>query len=217
MLPVTRLPLTAAAISATATAMADAGGIDGVSMRKLAAALGVTPMSLYNHVAGRDALIDLMLDGIVAQIETPEPGAPWKAAMRARARSMRRALLRHPWAPAPLMARLSVSAVTLRDADRTTGCLVAAGFGYPQADWARNALDSHVYGYTIQEAAYPVAPEDYRAAAAEYLPMIPEETYPHVYAAARQIIDGTYDGRIDVDFGLDLILDGLERWLAADG
>ena len=101
----------------------------------------------------------------------------------------------------------------MHDINATVGCLVTAGFSYAQADWARNAIDSHVYGYTMQELNIPVEPDEYRAAAAQYLPMISNTDYPFMHEAAVQIIEGKYDGLTQFSFGLELVLDGLKRWL----
>ncbi len=194
--------------------LADKDGIDTLSMRRLAAALGVTAMSLYNHVESKDELIDLMLDEVVAGFDSPKIGGDWEVEMRRRAHSMRRALLRHRWACGLLMSRIVIGEAILRDINATVGCLVSAGFSYAQADWARNALDCHVYGYTIQELNYPVDPGEYKAAAAQYLPMISKTDYPFMHEAAVQIIDNKYDGVTQFYFGLGLILDGLKRWVS---
>lgn len=209
-----RRDLTAAKIVDTALALADADGIEALSMRKLADALGVTAMSLYNHVSSKDALLDLMLDRVIGEIESPRADAAWDQMMRRRAHSMRQALLRHRWAAILLMSRITVGPALLRDMDATLGCLTSAGFSYAQADWARNVLDSHIYGYTLQELNFPVAPQNYKQAANHYLPLVPASDYPYAHQAARQIIDGAYDGMTDFTFGLDLILDGLQRWVA---
>ncbi len=206
-------PLTTQMIVTRAMELADKEGFDTLSMRKLAGALGVTAMSLYNHVAGKDDLLHLMLNRVVAEFESPDIGGAWEEMMRRRAHSMRRALLRHRWAPMLLMSEIAIGEEILRDTDATVGCLVTAGLTYAQADWARNAIDSHVYGYTLQELNYPVAPEEYKAAAKQYLPMISKADYPFMHAAALQIIDGKYDGMTRFDFGLEIILDGLNRWL----
>ncbi len=182
-------------------------------MRKLARALNVTAMSLYNHVTSKDDLLDLMLNQVVASFKSPETGGDWEAEMRRRAQSMRQALLANRWASTLLISRIAIGEAVLRDTDATLGCLVTAGFTYAQADWARNAIDSHVYGYTIQELNYPVEPDVYQDAAAEYLPLIPKADYPFMHEAAVQIIEGHYDGITRFDFGLELILDGLKRWV----
>lgn len=211
--PKQRRTLTRAKIVEEALRLADDEGLDNLSMRRLAGLMGVTPMSLYNHVANKEMMLDAMVNEIVSEIESPEIGGAWRAMMRRRALSMRQVLLRHRWAAVQLIGRMTTGEATLRDIDATVGCLVTAGFSYAQADWARNAIDSHVYGYTFQELNYPVEPEEYASAASDFMPMIPPGEYPFLHEAARQIIEGRYDGKTQFAFGLDLILDGLEGWL----
>lgn len=211
--PKQRRSLTHDKVVAEAFRLADAQGIDGLSMRALAGALGVTPMSLYNHVANKDALLDALVDGVVAEITRPEIGGDWQGQMRARAISMYEALIRHPWAAVPLISRITMGEASLADMNATTGCLVTAGFSYPQADWAKTAIDSHVFGYALQVVNYPVTPEGFQEAAAEHMPAIPAETYPFLHEAARQIADHDYDGKTSFAFGLDLILEGLAAGL----
>jgi AcrR family transcriptional regulator len=167
-----RRTLTRDKIVDEAMRLADAEGLDALSMRRVAQAVGVTPMSLYNHVANKERLIDAMVDRVVSEIESPDPEGPWREMMRARAVSMREVLFRHHWASVPLIGRITNGPATLHDANATLGCLVTAGFTYPQADWAKTAIDSHVYGYVLQEVNYPVDPEGFRDAAAEHLPSI---------------------------------------------
>jgi len=210
--PYTRKSLTPDKIVDKALEIADAQGFEALSMRKLAGALGSTAMSLYNHVANKDALLELMLERVAAEILTPDINGDWEATMRKRAHSMRAALLRHRWVPPLLISTITMGAASLRNIDATVGCLVTQGFTYAEADWARNALDSHVYGYTLQELNYPVSPEAYQTAAAQYLPLISKDDYPFMREAAVQIVDGTYDGMTQFSFGLELIIDGLKRW-----
>ena len=212
--PRKRRTLSAEKIVTKAMELADKDGTDALSMRKLAGSLGATAMSLYNHVDGKDQLLGLMLDRVVAKIESPDTDGEWELMLRRRAHSMRHVLLRHRWASALLISRIIMSDVFMRDVNSTTGCLITAGFTYAQADWARNAIDSHIYGYTIQELSTPVQPEDYISVAKQYLPMISKTDFPFIHAAVVQIIDEKYDGKTDFDFGLDLIFDGLKRWLA---
>lgn len=210
-----RRTLTKAKVLDSAIRLADAEGLDGLSMRKLAGLLGVTPMSLYNHVANKEMLLDAMVNAVVEKVESPQIDGDWRAMMRRRALSMVDVLIRHPWASIPLISRMTMGEATLHDVNATIGCLVTAGFSYPQADWAKTAIDNHVYGYALQEANYPVSPQEYQEAAAAHLPQISETDYPFLYEAARQIAEAVYDGKTQFSFGLDLILDGLSDWLNA--
>ncbi|BCS30880.1 TetR family transcriptional regulator [Luteitalea sp. TBR-22] len=180
-------------------------------MRKLAVALKVEAMSLYHHVANRDDLLDGMVERVVMEIEAPEPGVHWKDAMRRRAMSAHAVLRRHPWATALLMSRINVSPAMLHYIDATVGCLRQAGFSIALADRAWNALDCYVYGFTLHEQKFPFEPEEYAGAAAHFLPML--EPYPYMREMSEQVADGSYDGLMDIGFGLELLLDGLERLL----
>ncbi|MBE9139525.1 TetR/AcrR family transcriptional regulator C-terminal domain-containing protein [Nodosilinea sp. LEGE 07088] len=208
-----RLPLSRERILQTALRLADEGGLEALSMRKLAQALDVKAMSLYNHVTNRDDLIDGIVDRVVSEIDVPKPGADWKTAMRRRAISAHQVLLRHPWATMPLVSRVNVGPAMLRYVDSTIGCLKEAGFSFEMADHAWNAIDSHVYGFTLQELNFPIEAADYSEIAADYLPQIPAEQYPYMNRLTHQVIQGDYDGLHDFEFGLDLILDGLDRLL----
>jgi AcrR family transcriptional regulator len=207
------LALSRTRILRSALELADRDGLEGVSMRKVAEALGVQAMSLYNHVANKDDLIDGMVELVVGEMAVPAVGKPWKEEMRRRAIVAHEVLLRHPWAAMALMSRVNVGPVMLRYIDATLGCLHAGGFSLSMADHAWNAMDSHIYGFTLQELKFPFAPADYPEAAKMGLPLIPAEQYPHMYALAIDIIDRRYDGLYDFEFGLAFVLDGLERLL----
>jgi AcrR family transcriptional regulator len=194
-----------------AVAFADERGLEVLSMRKLAEALGVEAMSLYNHVANKDDLLDGMVDTVVGEIELPSIGENWKAAMRRRAISAHEMLLRHPWASMLIVSRINVGPAMLRYMDATIGCLGAAGFSYPMADHAMSALDSHIYGFTLLKANFPVDASEYAQAARQFLPMIPAATHPHARGLAEEVIAGRHSGVNEFTFGLDLLLDGLER------
>jgi AcrR family transcriptional regulator len=157
----------------SAVAFADRSGIASLSMRKLGEALGVEAMSLYNHVANKDELLDGMVDLVFGEIDLPEPGTGWRTAMRRRAVSTRRALTRHPWAIALMESRTSPGPATLRHHDAAIGTLREAGFSIGMAAHAFSVLDSYTYGFTLQESSL-------------------------------------HHGQ-EYEFGLDLILDGLER------
>ena len=186
-------------------------GLDGLSMRKLAAALGVQAMSLYNHVRSREDLLDCLVERVVSEYEIPAVGRDWKEAMRRRARSVYRVLLRHPWAITLLLTRENSGPNMFGFVDATLGCLVTAGFSYSLADHAWNAMDNHIYGYTLQEVSFPFEKDQYADAAAEYQDQIATGEYPHLAAISKLIMNGEYSGIHDFDFGLDIILDGLER------
>lgn len=195
--------------------LADAHGVDALSMRKLAQALGVEAMSLYNHVANKDDLLDAMVEHVVGRIELPEIGGDWVAAMRVRARSAHAVLLRHPWAPLLIMSRVNVGPAMLAYVEATVGCLREAGFSWELVDHGWNALDNHIYGFTLQALNFPFEPQEYAAAAAEYLPMLPPDQYPHMHAMSVEVAEGRHAGIQDFDFGLDLILEGLRSQLVA--
>lgn len=191
--------------------IADKDGIEALSMRNLARSLGVEAMSLYNHVDNKEDVLDGIVEIVVAKIEVPAQGVDWKSALRGRAISAHEVLVSHPWAAMLFVSRINIGPATLRYVDATIGCLCSAGFSYEVADRAWNAIDSHVYGFTLQALNFPFEPSEYSDAAEEYLPLIPEEQYPFIHALSQNVINGTHDGVQDFCFGLDLILDSLER------
>jgi AcrR family transcriptional regulator len=206
-----REPLSRERVLRMALSLADAGDIEAISMRKIALALGVKAMSLYNHVANKDDLLDGIVDLVIGEIEVPSLTADWKDAMRRRSISAHEVLLRHPWAAIVIMSRVNVGPANLRYVDATIGCLVNAGFSWVNADRTWNALDSHIYGFTLQELQFPFKPAEYPNAAKEGLPLIPAEKYPYMNAMTHQIIEGEYDGICCFEFGLEMILEGLDR------
>jgi AcrR family transcriptional regulator len=210
-----QLPLSRERILQVALQKADKEGIEALSMRKLAQELGVKAMSLYNHVANKDAMVDGMVDRVVGEIELPSRAVDWKTAMRQRAISAHTVLLRHPWATLALMSRINVGPAMLCYVDATLACLVEAGFSYPMADYAWNALDSHIYGFTLQALNFPFDAEEYAAAAKDYVAMIPPEKYPYLNQLTHHVMDGRHDGLHSFEFGLNLLLDGLETLVSS--
>lgn len=205
-----RPPLSPERILQTALTLADQHGLAALSMRKLAEALQVEAMSLYNHVANKEALLDGLVERVVAEIEVPTAGGDWREAMRRRAHSAHAALMRHPWATQLFVSRINVGPHMLHYIDQTLGCLHAAGFSYAMADHVWNVLDSHLYGFTLQALNFPLEPEDYAQAASEYIPLLPADQYPHFKALAQLVIDREHHGLQDFSFGLELLLAGLE-------
>lgn len=208
------LALSRTRILRSALELADREGLEGVSMRKVAQGLGVQAMSLYNHVANKEDLIDGMVELVVGEMAVPQVDQGWKGEMRRRAIVAHTVLLRHPWAAIALMSRVNVGPMMLRYIDATLGCLHAGGFSLVMADHAWNAMDSHIYGFTMQELKFPFEPEDYAEAAKMGMGLVPAELYPHMHGLTIEVMERRYDGLHDFEFGLEMVLDGLERRLA---
>lgn len=206
-----RTPLSKDRVIRAAVEFADTAGIGSLSMRRLGQALGVEAMSLYTHVANKDEILDGMVDAVAAEIELPQAGADWKQAMRRRGISAHEVLMRHAWATQLIVSRVNVGPAMLRYVDSTIGKLRQAGFSVPMVDHAWNAMDSYIYGFTLQKLNFPFAPEEYADAAEEYLPQLPSGAYPYLVEMSKAVIDGSHDGLHEFTFGFDLLLDGLER------
>ena len=205
-----RSALTKDRVLNAAVKLADSGGIDSLSMRKLAQKLRVEAMSLYNHVANKDEILDGIVEKVVGEIDVPLIGGDWRSEMLRRANSAHLVLMQHPWATMLIVSRPNVGPVMLRYVDATIGCLVEAGFSYADADHAWNAIDSYTYGFTLQKLNFPFAPEEYADVAKEFLPQIPPGDFPYLYGMSKKIIAKSHDGVHDLQFGLNLVLDGLE-------
>lgn len=206
-----RRKLSPEAVFAAAVALADAEGLEALSMRKLAQALGVEAMSLYNHVPGKEALLDGMADLVVAEFACPDPAAPWRAEMMRRGEAAVAALLRHPWAPLVVGSRANPGPAMLAYVEATLASLAAAGFDVPLADHAWNAMDAHIYGFALQQIRFPFAPEAHAAVAAAYLPHLEGAGLPYLRAITIEVAEGRHDGIQSFGFGFGLLLDGLER------
>lgn len=209
-----RPPLTKEGILDAALILVDQNGIESLSMRKLGEVLGVRAMSLYNHVAKKEEIISGLLERIVGEFDLPKLAEPWKHAMRRRGRSAYEVLKNHPWAIQELMTRADAGPNMLRYIDATLGCLVEAGFSYETADHVWHAMDNHIYGYSLQEMNFPFQENEYADAAREFLPQIAANSYPFFTRLTTLVMEREYSGVHDFNFGLDLILDGLERYLA---
>jgi len=196
-----------------AVAFADERGIETLSMRKLGDALGVEAMSLYNHVANKDELLDGMVDVVFGEIGLPAGDVDWKTAMRRRAVSARQVLARHRWAIGLMESRTSPGPATLRHHDVVIGCLRAAGFSVEMAAHAFSLLDSYIYGFALQEASLPFDTAEKTAEVAEMiLARMQPDQYPHLTElAVEHVLKPGYDYGNEFEYGLDLILDGLER------
>jgi AcrR family transcriptional regulator len=209
-----RIPLSRERVLVAAVAFADEHGIASLSMRKLGEVLGVEAMSLYNHVANKDQLLDAMVDLVFGEIDLPAGGADWKTAMRERAQSARQALRRHPWAIALMSTRTSPGPATLRHHDGVIGNLREGGFPVSLAAHAFSALDSYIYGFALQEATLPLGDTEEETAevAQAMMAQVPADEYPHLTEFTHEhILQPGYDYGDEFGFGLDLILDGLEK------
>jgi AcrR family transcriptional regulator len=210
--PEPRSPLSRDRVLRAAVEFADQHGIAPLSMRKLGETVGVEAMSLYNHVANKTDLLDGMIDLVFAEIDLPSDPTDWKVAMRQRARSAREVLARHRWAIGLMESRTTPGAATLHHHDAVLGILRAGGFSVAMAAHAFSALDSYVYGFALQEASLPFESGDETAALAEEILAQAADAYPHLTElAVEHVLQPGYDYGDEFDFGLELILEGLER------
>jgi len=210
------MPLSRERVLSAAVAFADERGIAALSMRKLGKVLGVEAMSLYNHVANKDELLDGMVDLVFSEIDLPSGGVDWENAMRQRAESARQALGRHPWAIALMSTRTSPGPATLRHHDAVIGSLRTAGFSIVMAAHAFALLDSYIYGFALQEATLPLGDTEEETAevAKMMLEQFPTDEYPHLTEfSVEHVLQPGYNFAAEFEFGLDLILGGLERTL----
>jgi AcrR family transcriptional regulator len=211
-----RPPLTRARIVDAAVRVADGGGVTQVSMRNVGRELGVEAMSLYHHLAGKEALLDGIVDHVFESIALPAPSDPWRAAMGARTASARRVLSEHPWALGLLESRRTPGPALLRHHDAVLGCLRHNGFSVTLAAHAFSAIDAYVYGFVLTEANLPFDTDDGAADfVAGFQEHLPVDRYPHlVELLTEQVVGRDYRFGDEFSFGLDLVLDSLERHLA---
>jgi AcrR family transcriptional regulator len=195
-----------------AIARADAGGLEGLTMRTLAEILDVAPMALYRHVAGKDDLIDAMVDVVFSEIGVPAGGGDWKTSMRRRAIAVRDALSRHPWAVGLMESRRTPGSANLRHHDAVIGRLRAAGFSVQMSAHAYSLLDSYIYGFALTKMNLPVEHSQQVGELAEaMLEPFPVNEYPNlVEFLAEHVMMPGYDDGDEFEYGLDVVLDGLD-------
>jgi AcrR family transcriptional regulator len=208
-----RTPLSRERVLRAAFDRTDKDGIESLSMRKLAQELGVEAMSLYRHVRNKGEIIDGMIDLVFGEIGLPDTGVDWKTAMRQRAISAREVLARHRWAIALMESRSTPGPATLQHHDAVIGCLRAASFSIAMAAHAYSVLDSYIYGFALQQASLPFRTSDAAVEVADSIRrQFPADAYPHlVELTVEHVLQPGYDYADEFEFGLDLILDGLER------
>jgi len=214
-----RVPWTRDRVLRAAIDLADQDGIEALSMRRLSQELGGGAMSLYNHVANKEDLLDAMIDVVFSEIEPPSGKDGWYPAMRRRALSVRAILSRHRWAIGLMESRTSPGPATLRHHDAVLGCLRNAGFSLELAAHAYSALDSYIYGFALQERGLPFdSPEEAAELAQVMSAQFPADEYPHLAEfTLGHVLQPGYDFADEYEFGLDLVLDGLERALRETG
>ena len=210
-----REPLSRERVLRAAVALADEGGAESLSMRRLARELGVVPMALYKHVANKDEMLDGMVDVVVGEIDPPAVGTGWKPAVRQRVLSARRALLRHPWAPGVLESRTNPTPAVLAYMDSMIGMFRAGGFSIDLTHHAMHAMGSRLLGFT-QELFDDSVDLDPEATAVMVQQMAGR--YPHITQLVMAIthdqasvVGPGCDDQFEFEFALDLLLDGLER------
>jgi len=206
-----RRPLSRDRVLRAAIRLADEGRIEAVSMRKLGQVLRVEAMSLYKHVANKDDILDGIADLVTSDFEVPSIDADWKTAIRRSAISAHQVLLRHPWASGLIESRLNAGPARLRYLDAVIGVLSAAGFTMPMVIRAIMALDSYTYGFALQELAWPFDVENAPEVAATFARGLPAGDYPNLIAMAEMVTTDPHGAPVGFEFGLGLILDGLER------
>jgi len=209
-----RTPLSRERVLQAAIDLADEGGIESLSIRKLAQAVGLRPMSLYHYVAGKEDIVNGILDLVVHEFRLADSEGEWKEAIRQSAISAHAVLLRHPWACALMMSPGAVSASRLAYMEALLGRLRQAGFSPETTDHAYHALDSHIIGFTLWHTGYSRALRaDPQLTAASFEELL--AGHPYLTEHARQHERKRQPGEpTDYEFGLDLILNGLERMLA---
>lgn len=213
-----RTPLSRERVIRTAMAVADEKGAAALTMRAIAEPLGVEAMSLYHHVAGRDDILDGMVDAVFGEIDLPPREMDWKSALRHRADSARAVLLRHPWAVGLMDSRSQPGPATLRHHDAVIGTLRAGGFSVPMAAHAVSLIDSYLYGFVLQELSLPFrGAAELDEVAGAILRDMPADAYPHLTELATEhVLKPGYDYAGEFAFGLTLILDALHPDEAAN-
>jgi AcrR family transcriptional regulator len=219
-----REPLTKERILRTAVALADEGGVEAFSMRRIAQELGVVPMALYKHVANKDEMLDGMVDVVVGEIDPPLEGADWKTAMRERILSARRALLRHPWASQVIESRAEPTPTIIAYIDSMMGIFLSGGFTLDLMHHAIHVMGSRILGFS-QELFDDTSSMPEEEAVAMWTQLA--DHYPNIAALVGEIsggaishdegstVGGGCDDQFEFEFALDLMLDGLDRLRAS--
>ncbi|WP_205856979.1 TetR/AcrR family transcriptional regulator C-terminal domain-containing protein [Phytoactinopolyspora endophytica] len=191
-------------------ALADAEGIGALTMRRLGKELGVEAMALYNHVHNKDDLLHGMLDRVAGEIELPDSSPDWRDHVRRRAISAHAVLMRHPWAAGLWTSSINLGPARMRYMDSALRSLDEAGFPPDLLDRAFHTIEDHIVGHALQALGFPLDHDQMMETGEEFLRTFPVDEYPDLAAHIRHHLQDDEDGD-GFEFGLDLILDGLER------
>lgn len=206
------VPLSRERIVTAAVALADEGGFESLSMRNIAEDLDAGTMALYRHVANKEDLLDDMVDVVFSEMYVPAIGGRWKHELRGRGLSARDALRRHPWAVGLMETRMHPGPASATHHNATMGCLREAGFPFRDAVHAYNLLDAYAYGFALQEQTVPFETPEESADMATTTVGEQGGEYPYLAEVVLELGRRGYDYTEEFEFGLDFILDGLERY-----
>ncbi len=209
--PARREPITRDRILDAAIELADQEGIGAVTMRRLGKDLGVEAMSLYKHIRDKEEVLAGIADRVASEFSLPSAEGDWRTSIRDSAIAAHAVLLRHPWAGPLMESMLDPGPARLAYLDAFVGVLRGAGFSLPDVAHAFGALDSHLYGFTMQVVSWPFDADDMSAVAAAMAAELDAERFPNLLAMASMAAAGGRGIPVEFTFGLDLILEGLER------
>ncbi len=207
-----RPPLSRERVLDGAMRVADSSGLASLTIRSLALELGVKPMSVYHYVAGKDEIIDSIVDRVFGEMDLPAAQGNWRIQMHRRCSSARTVLRRHPWAIPLLQSRTSPGSATLRHLDAVIGCLRGAGFSLELTAHAYALIDAYVYGFAMSEASLPInGPETVSEVAEAMMLQHLAADYPSLLEfTTGHVLQPGYDFGLEFSYGLDLVLDALE-------
>jgi AcrR family transcriptional regulator len=210
-----RAPLNVERALGVALEVADAEGIEAVTMRRLARELGVEAASLYHHVTGKETLLDGLVERVAAEIEPPATGEQWRTAISQRAHSTRAGLRRHPWAVSLMASRTAPGPATLQLLEDGIRCFREGGFSVPLAARAVSAVDSYVHGFVLQEVNLPFRDEKELAAmTGAIMDEFPASAFPYLFElTVEHVLQPGYSYGNEFDSGLEVVLDGIAALL----
>jgi AcrR family transcriptional regulator len=207
-----RASLTQSRIIEGAVELADMIGVDALTIRKLATALDTKPMSIYHYVANKEAIVDGMIDHVFSEIDLPKVDVDWKSAIRQRSASARLVLSRHPWAVPLMDSRRAPGGAALRQHEAVIGCLRNGGLSVEMTAHAYAVIDAFIFGFAIQETSLPATSgQEMQDLAESIFEELPVDEYPHLMEfTTEHVLQPGYDFGNEFEFGLNLILDGLD-------